>query len=649
MSPSQVVKRLATFLALTLALNGLMHASSQAASFSSAADGDWTNGAVTWGDGVTNGGAGPQSGDTATIGGLHNIDVTSNEVFSGGGINVASGGSDPDIEITGGNTLTLDGGTFDVNLPSSDARINGGGTFINGSAATFDVSGVGNFLLGVGSVPTFRNEGTLEISNTGAFQLFSGAFEHKAGAVIQRTASGLGTLNVHPSGSAPTLTAEAGSIFNAVNAGSRILVDLDNSADDAVGTITGAIFQGDGQIEFDGYFSQISGTISGNATVELDGGAHFVPVGGTTYNVTGSTTGLGWETGHINTAAGQDATNNGIFSNTGTERQFLGAGEFINGVGATFRYDVGATTNMHIGQGGGATTFRNSGTFDFVDPSLNSNVLIHTGGATFVNESTGVVRRDAAGLGRFALHSGTPDSTFTNLGTVEVTAGEIEIDDNLLTTSVGSGGTELTEGTWNVLAGTGTATLDLQAGGTSAGSITSIGSSAKVVLGGTTPIFSQLSITSLDVAGTFGVQDQYVKTLSGNLTAPGTLEFGLEGADEGGTLSTGINVLGNVDFTGGTIDILDLGGFDVGTYRLINFAGTDTGLASLMLGDTPGGFLYDLITQSGPGGFVELDVNPVPEPSTMVIFALGVAGMIAPGRRRLRGRPARFPTNKSAG
>jgi hypothetical protein len=164
--------------------------------------------------------------------------------------------------------------------------------------------------------------------------------------------------------------------------------------------------------------------------------------------------------------------------------------------------------------------------------------------------------------------------------------------------------------------------------------ITTIGAAARVVMiGAGTATITNMNGFLNTVQGSLGFQDQQVFCMTGNLAVPGTLEFLLEAADEGGTLSTGLNVNGNIDFTGASIDVTDLGDMIIGVYRLVEWTGTRTDTPTL--GNLPdNGFEYALLVSGTNSGFVELSVAAaIPEPSSLLLCCCGALAMM---RRRRR-------------
>jgi len=198
------------------------------------------------------------------------------------------------------------------------------------------------------------------------------------------------------------------------------------------------------------------------------------------------------------------------------------------------------------------------------------------GVGTVLNRENGIIISE---VGNRTIVMANSNQTFSNFGTVEVRNGSTFTIDSRGSTPQWDGAGELTAGTWKLLAGTTNATLNLDPA--NAG-ITTLGTNATVILsksGPGNPIFAELSPLHT-VRGRLGLHGiiQYTRT---NLTVSGTLEFGLPGSN----LSTARLVInGNPDFTGGKVDIVDLG-LVTGVYTLASWTGTATG--TLTLGSVP--------------------------------------------------------------
>jgi hypothetical protein len=442
---------------------------------------------------------------------------------------------------------------------------------------------------------TFRNQGTLRVENSGLLQLLNGPaiFIHESGATIGRTNSGQGRI----SSGTGYIHAHGGSIFEA-SSGAIIDVDVGIS-----GFVSNAICRGAGTVEFNGNFDLLSCSREAGSTVTIAmDESPIVQAGGMMFDVSdanGNIDGLLWNkagNATISTASG-NAINRGVFTmraSGGWMKPTIGGGEFVNDTGGTFRNDHPTTTYQE-------GTFRNKGTYEFL---ANQSVQLFTGSASFINESGGLVRK----TGGTASFGGSGDDTFDNAGTLRVDATTVS---SMLTVSSAIGttpqfsGNTLSGGTWQVIAASNTATLNYDSA--DAG-ISTIDTGAEVLLSGANATFSELSAASLTVSGALGIHDQQVYA-PGGLSADGILDFGLEAADAGGSLKTGINVGGDVDFSGGTVTVSNRGDMVLGTYRIIEWTGAETG--TLTMGTKTIDDFRILLNQNNGGNYVELTVVPI--------------------------------------
>jgi fibronectin-binding autotransporter adhesin len=165
---------------------------------------------------------------------------------------------------------------------------------------------------------------------------------------------------------------------------------------------------------------------------------------------------------------------------------------------------------------------------------------------------------------------------------------------------------------------TGSGTVVVNAGGTLGGS-GSIAGSVSVVDGILAPGSSP---GTLNVGGL-------------SLSSASLLNYEL---DTPGVVGSGVNdliVVGGDLTLDGTLAVSPLAGFGIGTYRLFDYTGSLSNLG-LDLAGVPAEFLA-AIDLSVPGQ-VNLSVNAVPEPSSVVLAVIGVVGIAVVARSRRAGK-----------
>ncbi len=321
------------------------------------------------------------------------------------------------------------------------------------------------------------------------------------------------------------------------------------------------------------------------------------------------------------TVRGAGITNNGLITvnaasfNGASDLSFndgnnsLGSAFLLDGNGKVMLNAVDATNDARIVTGAGGDSFTNgpnhtiggAGLFvaSMVNQGLVENAVSSTGFST-LQFSTG----SYANEGTFRAGDGTTflvSSANNNLGNYAAAADT------------------LSGGRYEVIDAGNGATMTLQNA-----PIAVIASDAEVILSGENASLPQLSSLA-SVAGKLGVYDGQ-KLSTGGLAIPGAIEFALNAL----TTDTTLTINGNVDFTGGVLDILDAG-IGPGTYEVISWTGSRTG--QLTLGSTPAnGLGYSLATVDTGSGVVRLTV--VPEPSGLPLLLAALASGLTGIRRR---------------
>src|SRR5262249_25069211 len=140
----------------------------------------------------------------------------------------------------------------------------------------------------------------------------------------------------------------------------------------------------------------------------------------------------------------------------------------------------------------------------------NNGSVSQSGGGTFSNAGT-LEKTGGSGTSTIAT------TTLSNTGTVAVTSGTLTISATVAQVS----GKTLTAGTWTVSgSSTGQAKLNIA----SAGSVTTLGSAAKVTLSGLNTVFSNLSgLTTIASGASFSLLGGQSFTTTGALTNNGSL------------------------------------------------------------------------------------------------------------------------------
>ena len=552
--------------------------------------------------------------------------------------------------ITPGGTLAI---LSDVGQTSS-LTLNGGSLQINGNVTNTGAASSVN-VLGGGTVTTTRSftqtgGSTLVGSTTfqgtipagAGFLTVRGTFSQSAGSLLQVEDGGMVTANgLSNAGSSQifvdaTSTADfRGGTFQNLNGGSTLTGGsykiagqflFDGGPITTIATGTSVDLVGAGMMKNAGG-DALGGHLLNNAgTLTLEAGAKF-STGTGTFNNSGTTTLLG----------GSSLTVAGSFTNTGTlnvgsvletapgsKEQFTSSGFTNNGVvvvGFGSKATVGTLNNLNSGtlQGG---TYAIDGTFQYTGGGIQS---IGTGTTLSLDAR------------RTATDASVTDTAGTDaLAGLQDVAGTLALSGNQSET-VGNGAADFTvDASGALLIGAGINPLNSYTGEGGNGSLTidtSLTSAGNVTVGNA----SQVAVGTLVVDGSF-TQTGGDTTADGSLTVTG-------GYDEGaaGTLIFDLNAASvrNDTFTvdgnatlNGILDINLVNGYmPTLTGRplltLLTFGSLSGDFSSLELsinGVRTSSFGNNLtLTEIKTATSIELEVAPIPEPSTWLLLALGLA------------------------
>jgi fibronectin-binding autotransporter adhesin len=396
-----------------------------AATYTSTASGDWGNPAI-WDLGV---------GFPSTYTGSDSVVIASGtSVAYDGSINPVIGGN---LVVAGGNSLTIQGGTFTqswvpgavppfgttIVIGASHAvngtgtlNIDGGGSFISGTASSVAIgASVAAFGAVAGSGTANINDGSMVLS--GAASGTAGG----QGLAVGVNATGVGVLNVG----------------DGVGAADTALVDL--SAADISFTIGGNIGEGAG---------------NGTVTIKSDGRV----IGGTGVINAGDTTG----NGTLNIAGGTLAGGTGeinIGRNGGTGVFSMSAGTLTSGGDVTIGRGAGSTASGTISGGTASVNRMIVGR----DGALGSSLAISGGSVTTANEfqvgqglgSTGAVT--ISGTANITTNGEFQVGNSLGAGTVTMSGGSVSVNSWVAIGRDGGTGTlNLSGGTFTKSGGPGT-------------------------------------------------------------------------------------------------------------------------------------------------------------------------------------------------
>ena len=516
-----------------------------------------------------------QSG--GTLGGAGTLTVSGLATLTGGE-QTGTGTSqfNGNVDITGNGLSTLSGGRV-MNTAATTTwggnTSNGGNRFDISGSATINNSGTWNDANAFDSSLGFGNPGTKVFNNSGTYNKTGNATTN-----IDTAFNNSGTVSVSAgqlnlngnvdSTSTGTFNIAVGTTLSFGNGGSSGVATLDHVTFGGTGTL---LIDASGNPGSDvlmlGTLSHAGTLAIARGTLQIDD-SFSVP----TYNQTGgevtgagtlTVSGLATLTGGEQTGTGTSQFNGNV-DITGNGLSTLSGGRVMN-TAATTTWGGNTSNGGNRFDISGSATINNSGTWNDANAFDSSLGFGNPGTKVFNNSGT---------YNKTGNATTDIDTAFNNSGTVSVSAGQLNLNGNVDSTSTG---------TFNIAVGTtlsfgnggssGVATLDhVTFGGTGTLLIDASGNpGSDVLMLGTLSHAGTLAIAR----GTLQIDDSFsVPTYNqtgGEVTGAGTLTVSglatLTGGEQTGTGTSQFN--GNVDITGNGLSTLSGG-------RVMNTAATTT-------------------------------------------------------------------------
>ncbi|MBL8891988.1 MAG: autotransporter-associated beta strand repeat-containing protein [Planctomycetaceae bacterium] len=570
------------------------------------------------------GGVAPGSGDVATwasgtaLGGA--LTMSSNQSWQGIDIQGATSA----VTTSGAGTLTI--GTSGINVAASGVNLTLGNARTFGDTSSIAV-GSGRTVALSGGTTTFASGTTTTIGGDGILSL----------AGTNHTLTGDGALVI-----------SGGNLYNDLQSGSSSATRTGSTTlgSGIIRISTSVSMFGTGAINLNG------GTIGSHSTTGRDlGSSNAVSIGGN-FQI-GGTGVLG--NGYVRFGGGTDLGSsvrtitvvaNGVFSGNGQGAIFSGK---VTGSGGIVKEGTGTMTlSNNTNDYSGATTINNG------NLAISQKALANSSSVTLANSAWLLLGENSAGTHDINNLSGSTNtiirSDFSLSGTAvartlrinQTVNGEfagsilhnasrpisIEKTGNGTLTLSGSGANNNYTGSTTVSAGT------LLVNGTHNAANVAYTVKTGATLGGNGTIGTSGANVTIESGGTLAAGNSIgALTINGNLTVGGAFQWEVQSGTSNADL---VDVLGNVDLTGSTLSIVQLGTFQVGqSYTVLAYDGTLTGTFS--------GFNTSLWTidyaagsagLNGGVGISFVTLTAVPEPSALLFVGATVATVVLRRRRR---------------